>query len=67
MNPNTRLTPITDKKSWSSCPPLSVGDEEGKCGSFFSVRECTPSGIITANAVPTNKPAPNTVIFFNFS
>lgn len=28
---------------------------------------CIPSGIITAKAVPTSRPAPNTVTSFNFS
>lgn len=34
---------------------------------FSAASERTPSGIITAKAVPTNSPAPKTVIRFSFS
>lgn len=35
------------------------------CG-VASYNDCTPSGMITANAVPTSKPAPNIVTIRSF-
>lgn len=66
-NPNTRLIPITDNGSLCSCICVTFSFGNSLCLSSSNVNDLTPSGIITTNAVPTSKPAPSTVIFFNFS
>lgn len=64
MKPNTRLIPIGIKLSewwW-----VSVSFSAVVCTDSV-IRDLTPSGIITINAVPTKSPAPNAVIFVSLS
>lgn len=66
MKPKTKLIPITDRGSLCPCSSKS-GFSDVWWWEPSGIKDLTPSGIITAKAVPTRSPAPNTVIFFNLS
>lgn len=64
INPSIKLIPITDNGSLCSC-----ASSDWLCAWWTpsGIKERTPSGMITAKAVPTNSPAPNTVTLPNLS